>query len=180
MTLEPRRAAERRKNTGGGISAFQISVFAGIAGVAFLVFWLVVLSVDQQAQRQPLEITPPSNAELREQVDVNSTNRRLYYVIPNSTAEDVVAYYDQQMLDFYGADASNSERCRRLPGSGNYDNFQAGNGSIPYQYRCLFDTANFQGDRITEVVIHPGVRNNATGDNFEGSVIVEYLQQWQP
>jgi hypothetical protein len=169
----------RASRRDSGFSVFRIGIFAAIVGVLFLVGGFILVAIEQQTQRQPLEITLPPNAQLADQVEGSGTSRELYYFIPSTTAEDVANFYNDQMRNFYGSDPA-AERCRRIPASGNYDTYVPGNGVVPYVFRCLFDTSGFQGDRFTEIEIQPGVRIDEQGINNEGNVVVKYLSQWQP
>jgi hypothetical protein len=169
---------------GGGFSVFRISVIAALLGGLFLVVAFVFTQLDTASQRQPLMIDPPAGAELRLQEDTAGTSRALYYFIPNTTAEDVAVYYDQKMREFYGGDATEADVCRRVPATGEYQGYVEGAGMVPYEFKCLFYSASGFGtgvnDRETLVSIQPGVRNDATGLNNQGGVVVEYAQRWQP
>ncbi len=169
----------RSRTRDEGFSVFRIGIFAAILGVLVIAGGFILVSLEQANQRQPLVIDPYPGAELREQVD-GSASRRLYYFIPNVTAEQVHDYYNEKLKEFYGNDFTPAEACRRLPARETFDDYSPGNGSLPYYFRCLFDSSGFQSDRFTQIDIQPGVRNDAAGFNYEGSVIVEHLQQWQP
>lgn len=156
---------------------FRLSLIVGIFGILVIIGGAIIFSLEQASQRAPLEIAPPPNAELYIQEDLSGAARRLYYLVPDTTPEDISTYYNQIMVDFYGND-SGAERCRRLPITGNYDGYVEGNGMLPYNFRCLFDSSSFQSDRYTQVDIQPGVLHPDGNDN-RGSVIIEYLQQWQ-
>jgi hypothetical protein len=162
-----------------GFSLFRIGIFAAVIGILFLIGGFILVAVEQQTQRQPLDVSIPPNAQLADQTDLGSTSRTVYYFIPDTTAEDIANFYNAEMSEFYGTDL-NAERCRRFPASGNFEEYTPGNGVIPYVFRCLFDTSGFQGDRFTEVEVQPGVRIDDQGINNEGSVVVKYTYQWQP
>lgn len=162
-----------------GFSVFRIGLFAALVGAFFIVGGFVLVAFEQQTQRQPLEIALPPGAQLADQVDSTATSQERYYVIANTTAEDIANFYNTEMGNFYGSDPA-AERCRRFPASGNLDGYVPGSGLIPYVFRCLFDTSGFQGDRFTEIEIQPGVRIDDSGVNNEGNVVVKYTYQWQP
>ncbi|HEX2621402.1 MAG TPA: hypothetical protein VHL11_14685 [Phototrophicaceae bacterium] len=170
----------RSRRSDSGFSVFRIGIFAAVLGAVFVVGGFLLFSLEQAGLREPLNIDPPTGSELRDQVDGNSSSRRLYYFIPGMTAEDVAAYYNGKLKEFYGNDWTETEQCRRLPRDGNVDNYVPGSGVVPYIFRCLFENSGFESDRFTQIDIQPGVRNDASGENYEGNVIVEYIQQWQP
>lgn len=172
--------AARRRSRESNFSVFRIGVIAGIIGVVFIVGGFLLFSLEQAGLREPLAVEAPAGAELRFQGESRGTSRNLSYFVPNTTAEDVARFYNEKLKEFYGNDWTTSEQCRRIPSSGNVENYVPGSGVVPYVFRCLFDSSGFQSDRFTQVDIQPGVRNDAAGTNYEGSVVIEYLQQWQP
>ena len=169
----------RSSRRDSGFSVFRIGLFAALIGAFFLVGGFILVAFEQQTQRQPLEVSLPANAQLADQQDLGNASRVTYYFVPSTTAEDVANFYNGEMSSFYGTDPE-AERCRRFPSSGNLEAYVPGDGSLPYVFRCLFDTSGFQGDRFTEVEIQPGVRIDSDGINNEGSVVVKYTYQWQP
>ncbi|MBC8099993.1 MAG: hypothetical protein H7Y11_11170 [Armatimonadetes bacterium] len=169
----------RKRTRDNGFSVFRIGVISAIIGGAFLVGAFVFTTLDQQGARSPLVIDSPAGAELRDQEET-SGSRRQWYVVGATDAEQVATYYNQELQEFYGADTTAAELCKRIPASGNYDDYIEGTGMVPYMFKCVFDSSTFQSERFTEVQIEPGVRNNETGDNLEGSVVVIYTQVWQP
>lgn len=174
----------RQSSRDSGFSLFRISIAAAVIGGLFLVGAFVLTQIDAANQRQPLMIDPPTGAELRLQEDSAGTARLLYYFVPNTDAETVMTYYDQRMDEFYASDGTDADICRRIPAQANYPNYSEGSGVIPYEFKCLFYSSSGFGtganDRETLVSIQPGIRNDESGVNNEGGVVVEYTQRWQP
>jgi hypothetical protein len=180
MTTTTRRQSSRDS----GFSLFRMSMIAAVIGGLFLVGAFVLTQVDTANQRQPLNVEPPAGAELRLEEDMGGAARNLYYFVPNMSAEEVASYYDQRLRDFYGGDITPSDICQRSPSQGNFDGYTEGSGMIPYQFKCLFGSSSGNplspSDRTTEILVQPGVRNDATGMDNTGGVVVEYYQRWQP
>lgn len=169
----------RRRSTESGFSAFRIGLMAAGAGLVFIVGAIIMTAIDQAGQRQPLNIDPPAGAELRDAPPSNGTSRTLIYAVPNSSPDEVAEYYNGKLREFYGDDVTRAELCKRNPASGNYEGYKEGDGTVPYEFVCLFDTSSFGSDRFTEVTIQPGIRSDVTGVNNEGFVFVQYEQSWQ-
>lgn len=166
----------------GDISPFRVAVAIAIFGGIVLVAGYLIFSLELQNARQPLNIDIPPQSELMAVDDSNfAAGRRLVYYKTTITPEEVAAFYDQKLADFQGIPVTDSmrERCRRQPREGNFRDYVPGNGSLPYYWDCLFDNTRVY-DQLTVVRIYPGQRNDATGENFEGSTRIDYEQAWQP
>lgn len=164
------------------MSIARISIIAVIIGAVILVGGLTIYAFEQQSYRQPLVIDPPDGSSLLQQRDLSSNTRRIFYTL-DGDPEPVVAYYDRLMAEYYDTDPQDlmRERCRRIPdGTAVSPEYAPGNGVVPYEYRCLFDRSTFNLDQFTEVIIQPGIRDDARELNFEGRTIIQYEQYWQP
>jgi hypothetical protein len=163
---------------GGDISIVRVGLFFGVLGLVIIVSGYVVYGFEQASYRHPLEVAPPQDATLIAQEAVSEGARRLYYQ-SNQSPEDIVEYYNAQLREYYSAE--DFVACQRSPRAPQmFANYHAGNGVIPYQFTCAFDRSTVGGSQTTTIVIHPGVRNNATGENFEGTSRIEYTQVWEP
>lgn len=162
------------------MSVVRIGIIAAIFGVVFVIAGLVLFSIEQESYRSPLVIDPPQGAIFRGEERLGGTNNRLYYET-TASVDEVVAYYNQLMAEFYQGEEF-PERCRRNPaGTAFFPDYAPGNGIVPFQHRCLFQRSGIRGvERSTEVFIQPGVRNDATGMDNTGLTRIEHVQYWQP
>ncbi len=162
----------------GNISIFRVGLTVGILGIFFIVGGLVIFQFEQQTYRQPLEIVPPVSAQRLAAERITDTAQRVYYQ-SSQTPEEIVEHYMGLLRDFYPDEEYVG--CQRTPPLPDiFPNYQPGNGVVPYHFTCVFDRSTFGADQITTVIIHPGVRNDATGENYEGTTRIEYEQFWQP
>jgi hypothetical protein len=162
----------------GNISIFRVSIIAVIVGAIFIVGGFVLFSLEQSFNSQPLEVTLPEGAVFKVTETLSGNARRLYYESAQE-ANEIARFYDQQMLTFYGENSADRQSCVRTPASGNYSNYVEGNGTVPFEYRCLFSITSLAGsERYTEVLIQPGVRNDAAGTNYVGITRIEHFQSW--
>lgn len=161
----------------GNISIFRLGIIAGILGAIVIVGGLALFSLEQAANRQPLEVVVPASA-VAAGVENYSSFRRLYYESPESP-EAIAAFYDTKLAEFYG-NSPDRQFCVRLPSEGINPGYVEGNGSLPFEYRCLFSASSINIERYTEVLIQPGVRNDAAGFDYTGRTRIELEQIWEP
>jgi hypothetical protein len=173
-------------NRSGDISVFRIGILIAIVGGLMLVGAVVLTASDQAAFRTPLDIELPTETQLVGEEMLSPVSRRLYFESALSP-EAVAAYYDSKLAEFaetqgVNPNDPNRDRCMREPRDDNYPGYVPGNGTVPYEFRCLFQQISLPNgiDKSTLVVIQPGVRNNAAGTNYEGTTRIEYEQYWQP
>jgi hypothetical protein len=173
-------------NRNGDLSVFRIGILIAVVGGLMLVGAVVFTASDQAAFRTPLEIElPPDTQQVGEEA-LSPISRRVYFESTLSP-EAVATYYDTKLAEFLqtqGVDPNdpNRDRCLREPRDDNYQGYVPGNGTVPYEFRCLFQEISLSNgiDKSTLVVIQPGVRNDAAGTNYEGTTRIEYEQYWQP
>jgi len=173
-------------NRNGDLSFFRIGLLIAAVGGLMLIGAVVFTASDQAAFRTPLEIELPSDTQQVGEEILSPISRRLYFESALSP-EAVAVYYDSKLAEFLqtqGVDPNdpNRDRCLREPRDDNYQGYVPGNGTVPYEFRCLFQQISLSNgiDKSTLVVIQPGVRNDAAGTNYEGTTRIEYEQYWQP
>lgn len=169
-------------NREGDLSIFRIGILIAIVGGVLIVGGFVLASAEQASYRAPLDIEPPPDTVQLFEEDLSPVTRRLYFESLMSP-EDVSRYYDAELAELQGLPLGdlNRDRCIRSPRDGNYQTFVPGNGSVPYEFQCIFQQVSLLGvDRSTFVRIHPGVRNDEDGTNYEGTTRIYYDQLWQP
>lgn len=155
----------------GNLSIFRVGIIAAVLGAIFIVGGLVLFSLEQSANRQPLEVAVPEGAQLLRTENV-VTGRRLYYQT-SQTPEEVASFYNNELTNFY-KDTADRQICQRF----NYEGAVDGSGRVPFEYKCLFSIGSFGIERWTQITIQPGVRNDATGEDFTGSTRIDYEQYW--
>jgi hypothetical protein len=157
----------------GNISIIRVGTIAAILGVLIIVGGILLFLIDRASHQTPLDIAPYPSATLWYTADHSNISRSVYYQIPGASADDVAAYYQNKMRDFYG---TNDEQCVRLPAAGNFPDYDKGVKDVaPFQFSCMFDHSGFEISQYTRVNIQPGIASN----NTDGMVIVEYEQSWQ-
>jgi hypothetical protein len=157
----------------GNISIIRVGTFGAIFGIILIIAAVIWFYVDRAAHQSPLEIAPFPNAEQRGVTPRSNYARSVIYYIRSATAEDVAAYYQQKMNEFYG---NTDETCVRAPSQGNFFDYDQGKPDVPpYQFSCMFDNSGFQITRYTRVNIQPGIKSMDT----DGLVVVQYEQYWQ-
>lgn len=166
----------------GDISPFKVAVAVAIFGGLIFVGGYIIFDLELRNARQPLNIDIPPNTEL---VAIDDTNlaigRRLVFYKTSLPPEEVANFYDRALAQFQNepVETNMRERCRRQPREGDFRNYKPGDGSLPFYWDCLFDNSQVY-DQLTSIRIYPGQRNDATGENFEGSTRIDYDQSWQP
>ncbi len=157
----------------GKISIIRVGTIAAILGIVIIIGGIVLFLLDRASHQAPLDVATYPGANLWYTADHSSVSRSVFYQIPGANADDVGAFYQTKMKDFYG---SAEEQCVRLPAVGNFPDYDKGVPNIaPYQISCMFDRSGFQISQSTRVNIQPGIASN----NTEGMVVVEYDQSWQ-
>ncbi|MEO8610322.1 MAG: hypothetical protein ABI690_20670 [Chloroflexota bacterium] len=159
----------------GNISVIRVGTLAAIIGVLFIVGAIAFFFIDRASHQVPLEIDPFPGASVGGKVPHSKTSQTEYFQIPNTSAEDVVAYYQDKMDSFYGSGTEKELReCKRFPAAGEQLEYQQGKpGITPYQYTCLFDRSGFFVSQTTTVIIQPGIDKN------KGTTIVAHDQTWE-
>lgn len=164
------------------MSIFRISLIAVIIGVVLLGGALVAVLVEQQSYRAPLVIDAPAEAaRMGELPQGTSGTRSTVFYETTLPIEDVLAHYERLMAEFYDTNPNDPlrERCRRTPaGTAVYSNFAVGNGTVPFEFKCLFERSGINVTQETMVIFQPGVRNDADGTNNEGKTMIYHEQVW--
>lgn len=157
----------------GNISIIRVGTIAVVVGVIFIIGAVVAFYVDRASHQSPLDIAPFPGATVWYTADHSDISRSVFYQIPGADADNVAAYYQSKMKDFYG---SGDDKCVRLPAAGNFPDYDKGVANVaPYEFSCMFDRSGFEISQYTRVNIQPGIASNKT----DGMVIVEYEQSWQ-
>jgi hypothetical protein len=162
----------------GEVSFFRISLLLLAIGVLVLVGFIIYFLVDQASYGAPLEVPLPSGAESwGTDASPIGGQRSRYYLVQSSSPEDIAAFFDQEMIRFYGsAEADpNRVRCQRQPAFGDFAGYVPGEGRVPYEFKCLFERSGFNVSRWTQVTIQPGVAENESA----GATVIKIDQQWQ-
>jgi hypothetical protein len=155
----------------GNISIIRVGTLAALLGVVLVVGGIVLFYLDRAAHQVPLDLEAYPGAVQVGVANRSDVSRSVVFEIKNATAEDVSAFYQQKMNQFYG---NSEETCKRFPQAGNYPDYDRGVPDvIPYYFACLFDRSGFQITQYTRVNIQPGIKE------YVGSVVVEYDQNWQ-
>lgn len=166
----------------GNLSVFKVGVAIAIVGGLLVVGGFILAAVEQNTFRSPLEVAVPPETTVLATDDLSPASRRIFYE-SLLEPEDVYRHYDQLLAQHEGLDINdpNRERCIRNPSRGDFESYTPGDGSVPFEYRCLFQQTSLLGiDKATLITIQPGVRNDATGQNFEGTTRIDYEQYWEP
>src|SRR5579871_3522236 len=161
-------------NRKGGLSFFRIAVIAAIVGIVLIAGAVITYLSNQATARSPLTIAPYPNAVFWGNKNVTATSQSVYYRVAD-TPEAVEAYYQQQLVQRFGADQS----CVRLPATGNAPGSDSNPSVVPYLFRCVFDNSGFNTYQYTQVDIYPGEANSDPFLNAAGLTVVRYDEQWQ-
>lgn len=165
----------------GNISVIRVGTVLAVLGIVFIVGGLIIFSLELSTYQTPLQIDPPPGAVDWGVNNISATYRTQDYQIPGQTPEEVVAYYQQKLNDFYGNDSTNPNRqCVRTPDVGNFPDYREGGDSVPYFYSCMFERSGFRALQFTRVFIQPGVFNADPQLNTQGMTVVRHEQQWNP
>lgn len=159
----------------GNVSVVRVGTIAAVVGVLFIVGAIAAFFLDRASHQQPLEVQAYPGAADAGRIDRSDISRTVFFQVAGITPEEVVAYYQQKMDEFYGSGTEIELRgCKRFPSSGNQFEFDRGDaGVVPYQFTCLFDRSGFFASQFTRVTIQPGI-----GDN-EGFTMISHDQTWQ-
>ncbi len=171
----------------GRISMLRLGILGALIGVIVIVLGVASYFIDRASHQVPLDISPyPQAQRVQGEIARASNIRSIYYLISDATADQVAAYYQQQLDQFYGNSAGdqNREKCNRFPTDFDpgvdspadyFPEYNAGNPDVPpYRYICLFDRSGFFITQFTQVTIEPGIQSRDT----QGKVVVEYEQHW--
>lgn len=166
------------------INVFRVGIIGGIIGIVMIALGLFIyVTLDRGSRQRPLDIPLYQGAtQWGAPKIVAPTNRRTAYIIPGATPEDVVAFYEQQLRQHYGGDATADEvKCKRNPLVGNFPDFDAGRpGVAAYQFTCHFSRDYLDMTQYTTIYIQPGIASDDPLQNALGSTVIEYVQVWTP
>lgn len=171
-------------NRDGSISVVRVGTVTAFLGVVFVVAGFIWFSLEQQRFGSPLDVDLYPGAEVWGGTEeLGPGLERSTYRVPGVDAETVTAFYNDAMYDYYGTsatEAANDEECQRFPVQDIFDDYEEGNGLVPFYYLCLFNDSEFGNNRYTQVMIQPGVRNDETGLDTTGNTVLVYEHYWQP
>lgn len=155
----------------GNISLIRLGTIAVVLGLVMVVGGIVLFFADRASHQVPLEIKAYPGSVQIGVADRSDVSRSVIFEVQGATPEDVSAFYQQELNQFYG---DTQESCKRFPLSGNFPEFDRGTPDVvPYYFACLFDRSGFQITQYTRVNIQPGIKER------QGSVVVEHEQYWQ-
>lgn len=159
----------------GNISVIRVGTIAAIVGVLFIIGAIAAFFLDRSSYQRPFDVQSYPGATSSGQVDRSETSRTLYFQAPGISPEEIVAFYQQKMDEFYGSGTEIELRgCKRFPSSGNQLEYDRGDaGVVPYQFTCLFDRSGFFASQFTTVTVQPGIDDN------EGITLIAHDQTWQ-
>jgi hypothetical protein len=172
----------------GKVSLLRVGTLAAAIGVIVVIFGVITFLIDRSSHQVPLDVAAYPGAQNTGETPLASTVRRIVYLIPGATPEEVAAYYQQKLDEHYGNNSSdqNREKCQRFPAdydpgidsaSDYFPEYNDGNPDVPpYRFICLFDRSGLYMTQFTQVTIEPGIAAMDT----EGNVVVGYEQHWQP
>jgi hypothetical protein len=166
----------------GKISLFRVGVLVAVLGAVFIVGGFLIFTLEQTTYQSPLNVDPYPGAQDWGTRGISPTARNVAYKIPGKTPDEVAAYYQQKVEEYYNNDTANpNSKCVRVPSQGNALDYRPeSTNSVPYYYSCMFERAGFGILQSTRVIIQPGVKNTDPNLNTEGMTVVQYEQQWQP
>lgn len=158
----------------GKLSVVRTSLFFSGIGLLLLLGSVLYVSVETETARVPLDILKPANAEDWSTLDYGERPiRRVFYRVPTTDLESVVAHYQEQAQQF------GAESCTRFPPSGNFQDYNPNQGTVPYEWKCLFERSNLPSvAQSTTIIIQPGIANEDPFLNSEGYTVIEYEQRW--
>lgn len=164
----------------GNLSLFRVGLLIAAIGIGIGVAGFLFVQFDQAQRRSPfyIDVFPGATEWYTDQV--SDTFQRVVYQVPDVDAATVAEYYQRELDDHLGAGPGdpNREECVRTPAFNDFPDYVPGSGNVPFFHRCAFDNSTFGATQFTIVTIQPGVRNDETGLDTTGSVIIEYEQRW--
>lgn len=168
-------------NRDGSISVFRVGILAAVIGVLAILGGYIYFQVEQSKRQEPLDVELYQGAELWRTVNDLPTSREIYYASRDATPEDVLAFYQALLDDYYDQNPTDPRRenqCNRYPETGTFPDYVEGSGNLPYYYSCLFESAFFGTENSTVIEIQPGIANDADGVDNIGITFIRYLQRW--
>lgn len=167
-------------NREGNLSIFRIGLIVGGLGLIFIIGGVIALTFEQSQRRSPFMVELFPGAEEWSRQDYGTNRRRVIFQVPGGDAEVIAGHYQSLLDSHYNNDPNDPDRdrCIRTPESGTFPGYQAGDGTVPFLYRCEFDNSTFGASQSTTVKIEPGVRNNAEGFDNEGLTFIVYEHVW--
>jgi hypothetical protein len=157
----------------GKFSALRAAILVAVLGTVFVIFGVIFFFVDRASREGPFNIEVyPGAAQLSDETS-SPNSRTVFYSVQGATAEDVTAHYQRELTEFAGGDVM--ERCVRFPAVGNFQEFDRGEVSSPFEYSCMFDNSAFGMSQYTRVNIFPWIEANQPQD----LIYIEYDQIWQ-
>lgn len=170
-------------NKQGDISVIRIGVLAGVLGFLAIIIGIVFWNLEHHARKSPFHVAPyPSLTEVR-RVEHTPYHRTILYQI-NGNADQVANYYQAQLDQHLNQDPNDPVRgnqhtlCVRVPASGEFSDYEPGNGKVPFYHRCDFDNSFYGSHQTTMIEIQPGVLDPVNDIDYTGMVWVIYEQRW--
>ncbi len=169
----------------GKISILRVGLLAVFLASLLLIGAFISVNIDQASRRGPFDVALyPGAEEWGTSGAAARGNMSRFYRVPGVTPEDVVAFYQERINEFYGNDPTEPNSvCRRFPETGDFSNYIPGQGLERYRFHCVFDNSSTGFNallQITEIIIQPGEPNADPFLNAEGMTVIEYRQQWTP
>jgi hypothetical protein len=169
-------------NNKGNISLFRVGLLLAGLGVLVIAGGFILFNLEEAQRESPFNVDLYPGAVEWSRQDIRSTARILIYEVPNTTPEQVLEFYQQELDDHLDQNPNNPNRemCQRVPAVGVFPDYDEGSGNLPYFYRCVFENSTFTSTQFTVVTIEPGVRldEGERPYNNEGNTFIEYEQVW--
>lgn len=164
-------------NREGSLSIVRIGGAIAVIGVLVIVAGFVLFQIEQQRFKSPLDVDVYPNARNWRTSEDTGTFRRVWYYAEGIPADEVFAFYEQEIDSYY--DGDENEDCERYPRIGEFSDYEPGGDTVPYYYACMFNDSQYNNNRYTLVRILPGVFDPETGNDYDGDTFIEYEQSWQ-
>lgn len=164
-------------NKRGGISVVRVGLIAGGVGLLLIILGIASFYGEQASHRAPFDIDPFPGAEVWGfgQDNTAAGYQERFFKTP-ATPEEVMAYYQQKMVEHYGA---GQEHCIRNPPTGSAPMLPDNPSSIPFQFTCLFDNSGIGTTQYTRILIYPGTPHEDPFRDSQGETVILYEQHWQ-
>lgn len=170
-------------NKQGTLSYFRLGVLVSMIGLLAVLAGFVFWQLEHQARRSPFNVAVFPNAEEIRRDDNSATQRNIIFRV-QAPPEDVVAFYQAELDRHLDQDPRDPLRgnthtlCVRVPVAGEFTDYAAGDGTLPFYHRCGFDNAFFGSQQSTVVEIQPGVRADNLDIDNTGYTFIIYDQRW--
>ncbi len=160
----------------GNISLFRVGTIVAVLGILLVGGGFLTYVLDQNSFKTPLVVEPFPGAQQWGTPREQGVTRRELFQIEGATADDVMAFYEQKLLEFDSA----SDGCVRTPPTGTFIDSQTDRTVPPYRFKCLFQRTGLRASQLTTITIEPGVFNSDPSLDTTGMTVVEHNQRWQP